>query len=79
MYVMMYKMVSYLTTVTLEVEVLVKSHHSDSLLAALGRNDGFIAAHTQGGETPEIDNLRACRTPKAIHEKKKKVVGSRPA
>lgn len=45
---------SYLTTVTLEVEVLVESHHSDCLLAARGWNNGFITAHTQRGETPGI-------------------------
>lgn len=43
-----------LTTVTLEVEVLVESHHSDCLLAAWGRNNGLIAAHAQGGETPVV-------------------------
>lgn len=46
---------SYLTTVTLKVEVLVESHHSDCLLAARGWNNGFITAHTQGGETPGIE------------------------
>lgn len=45
---------SYLTTVTLKVEVLVESHHSDCLLAASGWNNGFITAHTQRGETPGI-------------------------
>lgn len=43
---------SYFTTVTLEVKVLFQSHNSDRLLAARGRNDGLIAAHTQRGETP---------------------------
>lgn len=43
-----------LTTVTLEVEVLVKSHHPDCLLAARGWNNGFITAHTQRGETPVV-------------------------
>lgn len=43
-----------LTTVTLKVEVLFESHDSDGLLAALGWNDGFIAAHTQRGETPVV-------------------------
>lgn len=43
-----------LTTVTLEMEVLVKSHNSDCLLAAWGWNDGLIAAHTQRGEAPVI-------------------------
>lgn len=49
---------SYLTAVTLEVEVLVKSYHSDRLLAAWGWNNGFITAHTHRGETPtrrEVD------------------------
>lgn len=45
---------SHLTAVTLKVEVLVQSHHSDSLLAASGWNNGFITAHTQRGETPGI-------------------------
>lgn len=44
----------YLTAVTLKVEVLVKSHHSDSLLAARGWNNGLITAHTQRGEAPGI-------------------------
>lgn len=43
---------SYLTTVTLEVEVLIESHHSDCLLTAWGWNDGVITAHTQRGELP---------------------------
>lgn len=43
---------SHLTTVTLKVEVLVKGHDSDRLLAARRWNDGFITAHTQRGETP---------------------------
>lgn len=42
---------TYLTAVTLEVEVFVEGHHSDSFLAARGRNDGFITAHTQRRET----------------------------
>ena len=46
---------SYLTTVTLKVEVLVESHHSDRLLTARGRNNGFITAHTQRRESPEIE------------------------
>lgn len=43
---------SHFTTITLEVKVLFQSHNSDRLLAARGRNYGFIAAHTQRGETP---------------------------
>lgn len=43
---------SHFTTITFEVKVLFESHNSDRLLAARGRNDGFIAAHTQWGETP---------------------------
>lgn len=43
-----------LTAVTLEVEVLVKSYHSDRLLAARGWNNGFITAHTHRGETPVV-------------------------
>lgn len=43
---------SHLTAVTLKVEVLVQSHHSDGLLAASGWNNGFITAHAQRGETP---------------------------
>lgn len=43
-----------LATVTLEVEVLVESHHSDCLLAARGWNNGLITAHTQRGETPVV-------------------------
>lgn len=50
---------SHLTTVTLEVEVLVESHHSDRLLAARGRDDGLIAAHAQRGETPEIQRWKS--------------------
>lgn len=43
-----------LTAVTLKVEVFVESHHSDSFLAAWGRNNGFITAHTQRRETSVI-------------------------
>lgn len=43
-----------LTAVTLEVEVLVESHHSDCLFAAWCWNDGLITAHTQRGETPVV-------------------------
>lgn len=43
-----------LTTVTLEVEVFVKSHHSDCLLTAWSWNNGLITAHTQRRETPVI-------------------------
>lgn len=50
---------SYLTTVTLKVEVLVQSDHSDCLLASCGWNDGFITAHTQRGETPGIKKVMA--------------------
>lgn len=43
-----------LTTVTLKVEVLVESHHSDCLLTACSWNNGFITAHAQRGETPVV-------------------------
>lgn len=52
-------MLFYLTAVTLKVEVLVESHHSDCLLAASCWNNGFITAHTQRGETPGIEGWRA--------------------
>lgn len=57
---------SYLTTVTLEVEVLIESHHSDSFLTAWGWNDGLITAHTQRGEAPGRNVLsqpNACTFP----------------
>lgn len=53
---------SYLTTVTLEVEVLVQGHDSDCLLAARCWHDGLVTAHTQRGETPEIKRGRGCQT-----------------
>lgn len=43
-----------LATVTLEMEVLVESHHSDCLFAAWSWNNGLVTAHTQRGETPVI-------------------------
>lgn len=43
---------SHFTTITFEVKVLFQSHNSDRLLTSRGRNYGFIAAHTQRGETP---------------------------
>jgi len=49
---------SYLTAVTLEMEVLVECHHSDRFLAARGRNNGLIAAHAQRGETPAREGRR---------------------
>lgn len=50
---------SNLAAVTLEMEVLVESHHSDGLLAARSWNDGLITAHTQRGETPGMKRWKA--------------------
>ena len=49
---------SHLATVTLEMEVLVESHHSDCLFAAWSWNNGLVTAHTQRGETPEIERWK---------------------
>lgn len=58
---------SYLATVTLEVEVLVESHHSDCLFAAWGRNNGLITAHTQRGETPGTEEVESCTSVTFLH------------
>lgn len=60
--------VSHLTAVTLKVEVLVQSHHSDSLLAASGWNNGFITAHTQRGETPGIKETSVSLIITCLHQ-----------
>lgn len=66
-FVSMTRSMSHLTAVTLKVEVLVESHHSHGLLAAGGWNNGFIAAHTQWGETPGIIEMSVSQIITCLH------------